>query len=137
MSEVTEGGGLFLDFGILLTVIAIAYFLFLFAYAIYRYIGILRNNKAMDEQMEEEVDEDPIPISIGARVMDKSIRKAYMGRGRGYEYRFSVTFLTDDEIDVAYTVSQEVFDRISIDQTGTLVTVNGSFFDFGDGEPVQ
>ena len=126
-----------LDFGILFTVIAIIYFLLLFAYAIYRYIGFLRRNKAMEQQMEDEAGEDPVTISIGARVTDKHIRKTYMGRGRGFEYRFCVGFLTDDEIDIEYTVSQEVFDRIAVDQVGVLVTVNGSFFDFGDGESVQ
>jgi hypothetical protein len=55
-----------------------------------------------------------------------------MGRGKGFEYRFCVAFLTDDEIDIEYTVSQEVFDRIAVDQVGVLVTVNGNFFDFGD-----
>lgn len=126
-----------LDFGILFTVIAIVYFLLLFAYATYRYIGFLRRNKAMEQQMEDEAGEDPVTISIGARVIDKHIRKTYMGRGRGFEYRFCVAFLTEDEIDVEYTVSKEIFDRIAVDQVGVLVTVNRSFFDFGDGESVQ
>ena len=45
--------------------------------------------------------------------------------------------MTDDEIDVEYTVSQEVFDRIAVDQVGVLVTVNGNFFDFGDGQEIE
>lgn len=126
-----------LDFGILFTVIAIVYFLLLFAYAIYRYIGLLRRNKAMEQQMEDEAGDDPTAISIWARVTDKHIRKTYMGRGKGFEYRFCVAFLTEDEIDVEYTVSKEIFDRIAVDQVGVLVTVNGNFFDFGDGESVQ
>ena len=38
---------------------------------------------------------------------------------------------------VEYDVPQELFDYINIGQRGTLATVDGEFFDFGDGEEIS
>ena len=46
---------------------------------------------------------------------------------------YYVTFLNEDGEEKEYLVSQEFFYNVVKDEEGTLVTVNGNFFDFGDG----
>ena len=48
----------------------------------------------------------------------------------------TVVFQTENGEEVEYPVRLEVFVRLEEGQEGTLVTVNGNFFDFGDGEDV-
>ena len=48
-----------------------------------------------------------------------------------------ITFLTEKDEEVTYPVRQELFEQIEEGQEGTLVTVNGNFFYFGDGEDVE
>lgn len=87
-------------------------------------------------KMETEEIKEPTPTSVGASVIDKQIKKRYLGRGRGFEYQFMVAFLTDADDDIEYQVSEEMFAHLKIGQTGTLVTVNRNFYDFGDGEDI-
>lgn len=55
-----------------------------------------------------------------------------------YSHRliYTVTFLTEHSNTETYSVTEEQFNSCDIGQRGTLATVNGEFFDFGDGEPV-
>ena len=52
------------------------------------------------------------------------------------ETQYFITFEMQDGTEKEFMVSQELFEKINEEQTGTLVTVNGLFFDFGDGEEV-
>jgi hypothetical protein len=47
---------------------------------------------------------------------------------------FLVTFLTDDGSRTEYPVPEELYVTLDVDQTGTLVLLNGGFFDFGAGD---
>ena len=46
---------------------------------------------------------------------------------------YFVTFLNEDGEEKEYPVSQEFFYNVAKGEEGTLITVNGNFFDFGDG----
>lgn len=50
--------------------------------------------------------------------------------------RFFVTFAPQGGESVEFEVSKEMYDGVGEGQEGTLVTVGGNFFDFGDGEDV-
>ena len=50
------------------------------------------------------------------------------------EIVFFVSFLTDDGETREYRVTKEIYERCEIYQTGDLVTYDGIFFDFGEGE---
>ena len=49
---------------------------------------------------------------------------------------YYVTFLNEDGEEKEYPVSQEFFYNVVKGEEGTLITVNGNFFDFGDGVDV-
>ena len=49
---------------------------------------------------------------------------------------YYVTFLNEDGEEKEYLVPQEFFYTVVQDEEGMLITVNGSFFDFGDGVDV-
>ena len=99
------------------------------------------NTPSFDEQDEQgEQDEcfDGEGIdteAVGARVISKDFESKVNGtKYVRHSSSFFVTFLTDDGEEKEFKVTRELFDRLYEDQTGTLVTVNGNFFDFGDGE---
>ena len=47
------------------------------------------------------------------------------------------TFLTEQGEEKEYPISKEQFYQISEGDEGTLVTVNGNFFYFGEGEDIE
>lgn len=81
----------------------------------------------------------PEPEAFPARVVDM---RAVVGNVGGQKRpktgtSFLVTFLTDDGERVEYPVPEDLYVTLNIDQTGTLVILNGGFFDFGDGEEME
>ena len=77
----------------------------------------------------------PEPEAYPARVVDM---RAVTGNIGGHNrpktgMSFLVTFLTDDGERREYPVPEELYVTLDVDQTGTLVILNGGFFDFGDG----
>ena len=50
---------------------------------------------------------------------------------------FRILFLFEDGRKQEFSLSQEMFEKIKEEQKGTLVLLNGIFFDFGDGEDVE
>ncbi len=76
---------------------------------------------------------------IGARVMDMKCEGHYEGNAKHPHHHvfFNVTFLTDRGETLKFSVGQTVFDRLSLYMTGDLVTVNGNFFDFSNGEEIE
>ena len=74
---------------------------------------------------------------MGARVIFKAINETKMGtKLPNYKMNFVVTFLTDDGDTVEFCVNEDIYNRVYVDQVGDLVTINGTFFDFGDGEEI-
>ena len=78
------------------------------------------------------------PVLVGACVISKDIVEKKKGtKLPSYKVSFIVTFLTDGGETVEYVVPEDVYNEIYVDQTGDLVTINGAFFDFGDGEEIS
>ena len=112
------------------------------AIAIYSGIKDFKKQKKLNRQMELEM-EMPLELapvdSVNAVVLEKDIvmHKSMDGKFGGHKLFYNVKFLTAGNETVVYSVPQELFDYISIGQRGTLATVDGEFFDFGDGEEIS
>ena len=50
---------------------------------------------------------------------------------------FFATFLIENKEKREFLIREDIYERIEQGQQGTLVTVNGNFFDFGDGEETE
>lgn len=116
----------------------------LFALAIGIVISSIRSRKSYREsyresyeQLNDEMEAEE-PVAVGARVLSKRTDKEYVGSVKTPSYHplFFVTFETDEGEIKEYSVSKEMFDEIYEDQTSTLLTVDGDFFYFGDGEDI-
>lgn len=92
------------------------------------------------EDSEDEDTEDlwspPEPEAFPARVVDMRVVTGNVGGNKRPKtgVSFLVTFLTDDGKRTEYPVPEELYVTLDIDQTGTLVILNGGFFDFGAGD---
>lgn len=87
------------------------------------------------EQMEEEDYTLPEPVAKTARVIDKRFSSDVIGTKSVKQVSsYFVTFFTEDGDTVEYPVPEELFLAIEKGQESTLVTIDGDFFDFGDGE---
>ena len=99
------------------------------------------------KRVEESLDSDnpmyqidePETEFFEATVKAKRIFKSFVGEVRfprsAYEYFATFTLENGDEIE--YQISQELYEKIEENQVGTLVTISGNFFTFGDGEEIQ
>ena len=89
-----------------------------------------------DEEDTEELWTPPEPEAFPARVVDMRVVTGNVGGNKRPKtgVSFLVTFLTDDGERTEYPVPEELYVTLDIDQTGTLVILNGGFFDFGAGD---
>lgn len=92
-----------------------------------------------DLDEDEDCDESwmpPEPEGFPARVVDMRVVTGNVGGNKRPKtgVSFLVTFLTDDGSRTEYPVPEELYVTLDIDQTGTLVILNGGFFDFGAGD---
>ena len=101
-------------------------------------IAVIKGVKERREQLKELMsDQVPEPIGVGARVMSKRMDLSYRGiKVPEHNIVFIITFLTDSGETVEYAVEKEIYNRVSEHDAGTLVTLNGKFFDFGKGETI-
>ena len=95
----------------------------------------LRNRKADEDTADEPCELLPAD-AIGATVVSKDWEIAKCGKHTGTVVYY-VTFLTDDGEAKEYAVSEEMYQKCTPNATGMLVTVDGNFFDFGDGEEIE
>ena len=96
------------------------------------------SSKPAPPAAEEDTDDSwvaPEPVGYPARVVELRIDDN-SARSRTYKPTFTAVFLTDDGERLTYEVPEDVYVSLSEDQTGTLVILNGKFFDFGDGEDI-
>ena len=89
-----------------------------------------------DEEDTEELWTPPEPEAFPARVVDMRVVTGNVGGNKRPKtgVSFLVTFLTDDGKRTEYPVPEELYVTLDIDQTGTLVILNGGFFDLGAGD---
>lgn len=89
-----------------------------------------------DEEDTEELWTPPEPEAFPARIVDMRVVTGNVGGNKRPKtgVSFLVTFLTDDGKRTEYPVPEELYVTLDIDQTGTLVILNGGFFDFGAGD---
>ena len=97
--------------------------------------------ETLAENTDTDTDTDeswmpPEPEGFPARVVDMRVVTGNVGGNKRPKtgVSFLVTFLTDDGKRTEYPVPEELYVTLDIDQTGTLVILNGGFFDFGAGD---
>lgn len=94
--------------------------------------------KDMQKQLEEfeESFVPSEPVSIGARVMEKreGIIKYGSSRTPLHRIEYRMVFLTDDGKTLDLIVPEETYHKYNEYDVSTLVTVDGEFYHFGDGE---
>ena len=102
-------------------------------------IGIRAHNEDTKRLVAEEESQAMNELVLTpARVVAKRIQHGYAGSSKMPQYAtgFIVTFLSEDDETLEFSVSEEMFESLQEQQTGMLVTSDGNFFDFGDGEDV-
>lgn len=52
-------------------------------------------------------------------------------------FHYFATFILENGEDVEYEISQDWYEKIEKEQSGILVTINGKFFSFGEGEDFE
>ena len=92
-----------------------------------------------DPDTDTDADEGwtpPEPEAFPARIVDMRVVTGNVGGSKRPKtgVSFLVTFLTDDGERTEYPVPEELYVTLDLDQTGTLVLLNGGFFDFGAGD---
>jgi hypothetical protein len=92
-----------------------------------------------DPDTDADADEGwtpPEPEAFPARIVDMRVVTGNVGGSKRPKtgVSFLVTFLTDDGERTEYPVPEELYVTLDVDQTGTLVLLNGGFFDFGAGD---
>ena len=92
-----------------------------------------------DPDTDADADEGwtpPEPEAFPARIVDMRVVTGNVGGSKRPKtgVSFLVTFLTDDGARTEYPVPEELYVTLDLDQTGTLVLLNGGFFDFGAGD---
>ena len=92
-----------------------------------------------DPDTDADADEGwmpPEPEAFPARIVDMRVVTGNVGGSKRPKtgVSFLVTFLTDDGSRTEYPVPEELYVTLDVDQTGTLVLLNGGFFDFGAGD---
>ena len=97
--------------------------------------------ETLAENADTDTDSDeswmpPEPEAFPARIVDMRVVTGNVGGNKRPKtgVSFLVTFLTDDGKRTEYPVPEELYVTLDIDQTGTLVILNGGFFDFGAGD---
>ncbi len=113
-------------------ILAVAIILLLFG--VFIYIGV--NDKkwkkqAQDEEIEKQKrEESPERKELKATVISKRILDSYEGF---IVSRYVLDFLVGFQIEngaVEFSVTQEFFDKITENDTGILITINGELYDF-------
>ena len=97
---------------------------------------IRKKQADIDEEILSEP--EPEPFAEYARVIGKRMEEGYGGTPKmaSYKLSFVITFMTDGGETKEFFVSEETYARISEHQAGMLITMDGNFFDFGDGEEI-
>ena len=109
----------------------------LICYFIFQYPKDKAKNEARKQAFYDECEKELEYEFKQARVLSKYKNSYYVGvkLSRMVE-EYWINIITEDGKETGYQVRQELYEKIEEGQEGTLVTVNGNFFDFGDGVDV-
>ncbi len=127
-----------ISIGVLVLILGV----FLFLYIKYLYPKEKAAAELLEKEKEEEYkrifETEPEYIFKQAKIVDMRNHVSYRTNLANPAMpnkidEYFVTFSTEDGEEKEYSVSQEFFYNVAKDEEGTLITVNGNFFDFGDG----
>ncbi len=89
--------------------------------------------QALEEKLEAEADALPFE-ETHATLLQKCAD--IDSSGKYHRSVYAAEFLTDDGERVTLEITEEAFQRIQPQETGLLITLNGKFYDFGDGSEI-
>ena len=111
--------------------------LLLFFYFLFEYPKDKERERLRREKVLEDYEKEPEYLFTQAKVLAKEKKAYYVGvKLPKLVEEYSIRLLTEEGGERNYRVREEVYSRIEKGQEGTLVTVNGNFFDFGDGTDI-
>ena len=111
--------------------------LLLFFYFLFGYPKDKERERLRREKVLEEYEKEPEYLFTQAKILSKEKKAYYVGvKLPKLVEEYSIRLLTEEGEERNYRVREEVYSRIEKGQKGTLVTVNGNFFDFGDGTDI-
>ena len=111
--------------------------LLLFFYFLFEYPKDKERERLRREKVLEEYEKEPEYLFTQAKILSKEKKAYYVGvKLPKLVEEYSIRLLTEEGEERHYRVREEVYSRIEKGQKGTLVTVNGNFFDFGDGTDI-
>ncbi len=119
-------------FVVLLSVLALALFVMPIR-------AMIQTKREIRDYDKNHADTKPYELTeISATVYSKCTYGKYVGSSKSPEYStvYEITFLTEDGNTAAYGVTKQLYDSLTEGTAGYLVTQNGEFFDFGDGENI-
>lgn len=124
-------------FGLILVFIVVLGFFLLIGLIIKEYITKRREIVNYDIPEDEFTDDNMDAVS--ASVVSRRCADEWSGNVKVPTYHLGmyVTFIKKDGSKVEYAVSDEIYKKCIPGTVGMLVTINGQFFDFGDGEDVE
>ena len=107
--------------------------------ALKRFLKKVQDSLDTDEPIYQ-IDEPPTDF-CKATVKDKRVYEKFVEGGSWAtpvgKFQYLVTFLLESGKEIEYEVGLELYQAIEKGQAGTLVTMSGNFFSFGDGEEVE
>ena len=111
--------------------------LLLFFYFLFEYPKDKERKRLHREKVLEEYEKEPEYLFTQAKILSKEKKAYYVGvKLPKLVEEYSIRLLTEEGEERHYRVREEVYSRMEEGQEGTLVTVNGNFFDFGDGTDI-
>ena len=111
--------------------------LLLFFYFLFEYPKDKERKRLHREKVLEEYEKEPEYLFTQAKILSKEKKAYYVGvKLPKLVEEYSIRLHTEEGGERNYRVREEVYSRIEKGQKGTLVTVNGNFFDFGDGTDI-
>ena len=111
--------------------------LLLFFYFLFEYPKDKERERLRREKVLEDYEKEPEYLFTQAKILSKEKKAYYVGvKLPKLVEEYSIRLLTEEGEERNYRVREEVYSRIEEGQEGTLVTVNGNFFDFGDGTDI-
>ena len=123
--------------------ISVFFIILISAVAVFLFImpirAMIRTKREMLDYDENHGNIEPDALTeVGATVYTKRMYGEYRGSSKAPEYVtvYEITFLTEDGNTEAHGVPKELYDSLTEGTAGYLVTQNGEFFDFGDGESI-